>query len=813
LFGLRIAEIKRSMAEYARQPDEYGRIVQHEQRIVGPLRKVKDAMQLLGQPLENESSAAERTQQIDKRNALQTFNDDLTPFAASFSGLEKGVGGLVELHRLLAPLVRITGATASLGSRPPPQSLAKLDEHLDRAIASFGDVFDAASRGLPEWLAHGSSVGANLEANWKETIGAAIRLLLPDLLKVQNTVVLAHELIARAAIGKISTELVATRRAINEALNSSSNTGSTNSVELGPHAVGLRNNLSEFLSAANLYRDFSCRLDDTLARTNDMLEKLGVDGHILVPRHADLLDSRTRADFDAISLFRLALVFSRTYDPNYARFDPNAHRDFDEALSRMETRTTALQDQVLGCWKAFPNASLEQYTRDDDRFRRPVLDKVAQCCDEIETDLMWMRDRVKQGNVGHSPADLRLNEGILDLLEGAISSVRRDLQWNISLTDEAKRMLANGDIPLVQPVKFKEPPSEREVHEYVKQHFPNIEFGFDADPPEHEPDLSWAEARVPTVSNTVAASRRATPRQRAARKAKARAEDAKRATNAEDASRALANVRQILQPAARDSCMNEITEALDSAARLVTRAREEVGREQLSLLSGSSIRQRFMQAVDALDAGRHRAEKRIQELDASLSTITEFDRHGVTETDRHSAQSQRKEFAEQIRVSSSQTEAIHAEAATEENRRNMKRFAQKPTRELFLWLTCNDPHAINAVTKTIERKPLAARARGEQPNGREDFLDEYTIKLRQPQRITYLDSNNGTQHARVDNVVLHVHYAARDANRPTACHFKNAAQAPATGAGVYRSTDSAALMADVLKTIDAMSRRTSTGRR
>ncbi|MEA3121648.1 MAG: hypothetical protein QOH33_1203, partial [Paraburkholderia sp.] len=268
LFGLRIAEIKRSMAEYARQPDEYGRIVQHEQRIVGPLRKVKDAMQLLGQPLENESSAAERTQQIDKRNALQTFNDDVTPFAASFSGLEKGVGGLVELHRLLAPLVRITGATASLGSRPPPQSLAKLDEHLDRAIASFGDVFDAASRGLPEWLAHGSSVGANLEANWKETIGAAIRLLLPDLLKVQNTVVLAHELIARAAIGKISTELVATRRAINEALNSSSNTGSTNSVELGPHAVDLRNNLSDFLSAANLYRDFSCRLDDTLARTN-----------------------------------------------------------------------------------------------------------------------------------------------------------------------------------------------------------------------------------------------------------------------------------------------------------------------------------------------------------------------------------------------------------------------------------------------------------------------------------------------------------------------------------------------------------------
>ncbi|HWX12579.1 MAG TPA: hypothetical protein VNZ04_11380, partial [Trinickia sp.] len=746
-------------------------------------------------------------------------------------GLEKGLEELIATHRLLEPAVEIKNGKAYIRSDhiPSHEELAKLEQRLGNAIASFDDMFDAASRGLPEWRA--------IETEWKETIASAVRLHLPDFLTVQNAVDHARNTVLNATFNKVETEFAAILvDARSDAGEPPSHTGSGRILDVGAHAARIRKAMAEFDSAANLYGDHSRRIDDSLAHTDALLGKPGVEEPVLIERHAALLDARTMADVDAIQVFSTALLFSTAYDPDNPRFDPDAQHDFAVTRSRMRDRLLTLCRHVTPCWEAFPNAQIESYRSDGDRLRKPVLNILAQRCDEIETDLMWLRDRVRRGNLGQSPADQQSTERVFDLLEQGASSIRRDLQWNIALADRAKSMLANTDRSGRERIRLQRPASEQEVRAYVKEHLPAIELGDAPEPTnpadstpstlgasgsanptaqalEHEPDLSWVEASAANVSNSVPASRRPTARQRAARAAQEQGVQARRAADAADATRALAEARRILQPVAADSGMKEIKGMLASAERLVTRARDEVGTEQLNLLSGSGIRQRFMQAADAFDAAGRVAERRIREIDASLSTIKDLDDHGVTETESRSARSQRENFNRQIRITSSRAEAVRNEAATEENRRNVKRFAQKPTRELFLWLTSNDPSGIAAVSKTIKRKQLAAHAPNGQPRGREDFLDEYTIKLRDPQRITYLDADNGAKHAKVDKVVLHVHYPRLDADRAAACHFKNEAQATMTGAGVYRSTDSAALMADVLKIIDEKSRETSAGSR
>jgi hypothetical protein len=185
-----------------------------------------------------------------------------------------------------------------------------------------------------------------------------------------------------------------------------------------------------------------------------------------------------------------------------------------------------------------------------------------------------------------------------------------------------------------------------------------------------------------------------------------------------------------------------------------------------------------MRATDALDNGRRLALEQIAKIDRSIETLTELDagEPAIAEAKR-TALPVRSALEKHVEQLSAEIAALRNEATRQKKRRNMKLFAQKPSRELFQWLQKHHSSSLLSARKTVDRRQLSGIAPNGERRPHDDFFDEYVITLSDPQNITYIDPRtNQPSLATVRTVPLHVHYRSANATRPEACHFKNEPQ-------------------------------------
>ncbi|PRD96972.1 hypothetical protein C6P77_23860 [Burkholderia ambifaria] len=552
--------------------------------------------------------------------------------------------------------------------------------------------------------------------------------------------------------------------------------------------------LTESSRRGDEYINFSGRVDSSLKWFDSVREKPGVDDTIVLLAHCDLLDTSTRIDSKMMGVLDHARQFTGAFDLGAGKHDAHALDAFQEVSSHMTTRIAALRTNIAHCIDVFPNGDLDLYLRNKDALRRPVLDAVAQHCDEIETDLAWLRNSAKEGNTGLvNPDEV---EAAYDRLQVAVSRIRRDLQWNIAIADAMKQL---PEAVRSRRVRMADPDNET-VRQYLAKHLKDVQM------PAAEaitiPDIDWDDKAAAPPS--VAGRRRQTQRQRAARverstnQQRAREADAQiGATRLQQATTAIASLSGPLL---------DIGAALAHADALADDARKEADASGLHLLSGNGIRAKFMRAANALGAERRSLLDRIGEIDRAVATVAELgDDEEATRGVKSTALPARETLKAQVATLTQRIDALRDEAVVQQRRRNLKQFAQNPSRERFFWLFAHDRSSIVSARKTVDRRQLSGVA----PNGvrrdHDDILDEYIITLRDAQDITYVDPETNTHRtARVTTVPLHVHYRSVDAKRPAACHFKNEAQRFVGGSDAYRSDDSAALMADVLKSVADM---------
>lgn len=800
--------IKRRMDEYRDVLNTYRttatasvfRIDQHGAALLVQLSKVPQSLGLirgqaqLGKAILNaarEASAGGGRSAM--RDLMSDLNRDLTVWGDGCKAVRHGVEKMTDAQRLLAPYVEATDGNANFTVTGSDLAdfqarTADVDGHMTDVRAAFDTVFDCIGRDMPSFRnARIRDSEVDLEAHWKATLKLAVSVHMPDLLTTQGLASMAHETLFHAGLD----DLEHAYATFSNHTFGDVSSGKWHRVIDAETAGRMEKLLTESSRRGDEYISIAGRVDSSLRWFDSVRGKPGVNDVVVLLAHCDLLEMSTRVDIKMMGVLDHARQFTGAFDLDAGKHDAHALDAFREVSSHMTMRIDALRTNIAHCIHAFPNGDLAVYGGKKDALRRPVLDAIAQHCDEIETDLAWLRSSAKEGNTGLvNPDEV---EAAYDRLQGAVSRIRRDLQWNIAIADAMKRLPeAAGSDQVRMPA-----PDDETVRQYLAKHLKDVQM------PAAEvitiPDIDWDDKA--DVTPVVADRRRPTKRQRAAR-----AERSKNLQRAREADLQM-DATRLQQATAAIASLSEqpvdISAALARADALADDARKEADANGLHLLSGNGILAKVMRAAKVLGAERQSLLDRIGEIDRAVATVAELgDDEGATRDVKSMALPARETLKAQVESLSRKIDALRDEAIVQQRRRNLKQFAQNPSRERFFWLLAHDRSSIVSARKTVHRRQLSGVA----PNGvrrdHDDILDEYIITLRDAQDITYVDPETNTHRtARVTTVPLHVHYRSVDAKRPAASHFKNEAQRFVGGSDAYRSDESAALMADVLKSV------------
>ncbi|MBR7963688.1 hypothetical protein KDW41_25035 [Burkholderia vietnamiensis] len=803
--------IKRRMDDYraaldtyrTTAPDSVFRINQHGAALLTQLSKAPQSLGLirgkakLGQAILNaarEDSAGGGRSAM--RDLMSGFNRDLTVWGDGCNAVRNGVEKMTEAQHLLSPYVEATNGNANFpvtgsGLAEFRARTADVDRHMTDVRVAFDTVFDCIGRDMPSFRnARISDSVVDLEAGWKTTLTLTVSAHMPDLLTTQGVASMAHETLLHAGLD----DLEHAYATFSNHTFGDVSSGKWHRVMDAETAGRVNELLTDSSRRGEEYINFAGRVDSSLRWFDSVREKPGVDDVIVLLAHCDLLEMSTRIDSKMMGVLDHARQFTGAFDLDAGKHDAHALEAFRDVSSHMTTRIGALRTNIAHCIHAFPNGDCAVYGRKTDALRRPVLDAVAQHCDEIETDLAWLRNSAKEGNTGLiNPGEV---ERAYDRLQGAVSRIRRDLQWNIAVADAMKRL---PEVAGSHQIRMTAPDDET-VRQYLATHLKDVQM------PAADvitiPHIDWDD-KV-DVTPIVTGRGKETKRQRAARLERSNNLQRAREANSQLDTTRLDGATSVIVSISRQPI--DISAALEHADALADGARKEADANGLHLLSGNGILAKFMRAAKALSAERQSLLDRIGEIDGAVATVAELgDEEAATRHLKNMALTARETLKAQVESLSDKIDALRDEAITEQRRRNLKQFAQNPSRERFFWLLAHDRSSFVSARKTVDRRQLSGVA----PNGvrrdHDDILDEYLITLRDAQDITYVDPETNTRRtAVVTTVPLHVHYRSVDAKRPAACHFKNEAQRFVGGSDAYRSDDSAALMADVLKSVADM---------
>ncbi|WP_412025896.1 hypothetical protein [Burkholderia cepacia] len=818
MIQLCIRDCSNAQAAYLKTPEDATRIVDHGGQLLGPLRKVAEAVKIvrgkgahLGmgtleviRKAKDEASEratggpdAPRLPGQRERGPLSLFNQELTAFGDGYRSVLDVIENMSEVRVLLEPYVEMHDGKAtlirSLSDLDRLEKIAvKLDENMTHTYAAFDKLFDCIGRNMPELRSariRGNPV--DLEASWKQTLDVAVSTHLSDLSVTQGLVNLVHETLLHARLEHFQHGFDELWREMQKDAPFGADHRMINQEEA--------RRLSDLLQGSNhvgsQYDDFARRMDEGHRWIEGLRGKHGVDENTVLLQHCGLLDMSTRIDIDAIGLFDCTRDFGSAFDLTAGTHDPAALDAFKEVSRDMKNRIVALQRNVVHCITAFPNGNADVYLGKDEVLRETVLNAVAQHCDAIETDLAWLRNSVNDRNIGIVNADDVKH--VYDRLQAGVSRIRRDLQWNIAVAEGMKKLVMERLAGRVPTLAFPREPDDDTVRKYVSEHLIDLEM------PVAEavtvPHIDWDDA--PAARPAAAGVRSGmTKRRRKARADNNRILQERKKTEERDLAARLVAAKESLAVLCAQAF--DVDGVRGHAEALAAHARKETESSGLHLLSGNGVYGKFMHAVNALDAERKRVLNQIVQIDRLVDTLIDLEPDGGATSN---ALPDRKVLTQHVERLSNEIDALRNEAVREQKRRNLKQFAQSPSRERFLWLRKHDVASLVSVRKTVDRQQLSGIA----PNGvartHDDFFDEYVITLRDPQEITYFDSDaNEPRTANVTFVPLHVHYRSADAKRPEACHFKNEPQRMVAGRGAYRSDDSVALMAGVLATVIKM---------
>ncbi|RQS15843.1 hypothetical protein DIE06_21645 [Burkholderia sp. Bp8998] len=722
----------------------------------------------------------------------------------------KSIEKIVDTRRLLESHIGMRDGTAQC--RTPARELekiaGKLDRNMNQTCAAFDKLFDCIGRDLPELRKEKtpdreSKAGEprDLEASWKQTLEVAVKSHLPDLLMTQGLVNMVHETLLHACFETLRLGFDRLRRQ----MHPDAGPEAAQRVSFDdPQAAQLSTLLHELNQACNQYDDFARRVDEDLRWIDGLRGKPGVDDSSVLIKHCDLLDASVRIDNEALSLFEHTREFGAVVDSGV--HEPNAREAFTEVSRNMWERVAALQHNVEHCANAFPNGDVNVYLDQRDALRQPVLDAVAQHCDEIETDLAWLRSSVRNG--ASDPKARLVNHGeaerAYDRLQVAVSRIRRDLQWSIAVSEEVKNLATEQTASRRRGIVIQRVPHDDAVREYVNTHLKGLEVA--APGKATAQDIDWDD--TPATGPAASGRPKLTNRQRKARADRNRWQQLR--TDADERDRAVRLRDETNSFATLYEHPYQLDGVRERAGALQAQAETEAASNGLHLLSGNGVYGKFMGAANALRAGRKAALDRIAETDRLVDTLVDLGASAESVKDaRKRADDVRAALQKHIAELSKEIEGLRERAAVEQKRRNLKQFAQNPTRERFLWLQKHASDSLVSVHKTVHRRKLSGIAPNGVPRTHDDYFDEYVITLRDRQEITYLDpGTHEPRQAHVTTVPLHVHYRSADATRPEACHFKNEPQSKVGGPDAYRSDDSVALMAGVLKSVSEMARTT-----
>lgn len=818
MIQLRIKDCRTAQAAYLNVPENATRIVDHAGQLIESLRKVAEAVQIvrgagahLGkgivdvirkanlEAIEKAKGSPDDPRLIRQREPgpLSRFNQELTAFGDGYRSVLDAIEKMVEVHLSLAPYIEMHGGNAEFTRNPVDldrleKIAVKLDENMTHSYAAFDKLFDCIGRNLPELRSariNGNAV--DLEASWKQTLEVAVSTHLPDLSITQGFVNLAHQILLHARLKHLE-------RGFDEIwseMQKNAPSGADHRMINNEGAMQLSELLQGSRHVGDQYDNFARRMDEGHRWIEGLRGKRGVDDRVVLIQHSNLLDMSTRIDIDAIGLFDCARDVGSAFDLTSGTHDPAALDAFREVSRDMGKRIVALRHNVAHCIETFPNGEAKVYLGADEALRHTVLNAVAQHCDAIETDLAWLRNSVNDKNTGIINADDVIH--VYDRLQVAVARIRRDLQWSIAAAERMKKLVMEEFADREQTFVFPREPDDDAVRKYVTVHLMDLQM------PAAEvvtvPNIDWDDA--PAARPAAAGVRpRMTNRQR-----KARADNNRNLRKRKDTDERDLAVRL---DAAKESLAALCAQPFDDdavrrhAEALAARARKETESNGLHLLSGNGVYGKFMHAVNALDTGRQRALDQIAQIDRSVGTLIDLEPDVDATSNALPVRTVLKQHVERL---SNEIDALRSEAARQQKRRNLKQFAQSPSRERFLWLRKHDVASLVSVHKTVHRQQLSGIAPDGAPRTHDDFFDEYVITLRDPQEITYFDSTaNEPRTANVTFVPLHVHYRSADAKRPEACHFKNEPQRKVAGRGAYRSDDSVALMAEVLETVIKM---------
>jgi hypothetical protein len=730
------------------------------------------------------------------------FNKDVSTVGDSCRSVVIALTSLVNMREQLHPMIDETRSTRrdEFDSHVLAPSLDKLNSSLSKAISAFDIVFASFDKHLPALSATSTS---DLEKKWKSTLEMAVNNHLSHVMTAQIFIndIEMHEVMGDLYETKLRLGAVFSHMPQRAEQNDNVEAGAARVVDLPTGGkIELEKTLADVDRVADKYDRFAERMETAADWADSLSGKRGIEMWRVFTMRSNAAMMSASAGYQALGVCDIARSIAEGHCFNSEKYGDASFSEFKSASKNMTERIVALHQNFLHCMEHFPT-DWNFWGRPLDRLRRPILQLIAEQCDEIENDLNWMRARVELGET--KPANAHEVQRVFDRLQAAVSLISRNLQWNIAISEQAKSWQSSSGTAFLARIQVLPLPSDEEVSKYAVEHLVGVAPPVQRDATTFDIGLDDVRTQRPTTA-AVGATKSATRRQKEVAKAKRKATVVKQAAAGNESERALTNARKTLTEICEAGLDIEPLRVRSAALEKLALARADaVG---LHVWSGVAVMRGFLEAAEVLENGLQAARGQLEKINGHIATIGDLNENSLAPAEKL-AHLAKRTLTEQIDDLSVKIKELRSTGDVQLVRRNVLLFAQRPTRERFLWLLSHAPQSVVSVLKTQQREKLSDVTRdGRHRSG--GYLDEYEIELKEMQVIAYSEPNAGgaseERTASVKKVLLHVHYPTNEGGRPVACHFKIAPQSKSGDADAYRSRDSAALMDGVLREVEKM---------
>ncbi|NRO99461.1 hypothetical protein GWC77_26635 [Paraburkholderia sp. NMBU_R16] len=742
------------------------------------------------------------------RHTLKGFNADLTKVDVACRNMVEVTDNLARVHEMLAQMISIeigSGQIAICLGRSTEddldgalEKLKQCDSDASRAFDAFEALVGCCEKDLEELGAAPAGDGrVVLGQLWSGAIKMSLPAYCHDVLTARIILNYTYEKLIQKEIARLAQG----REIVDASMTDIPGEGDRQKkLAVGS---GMWDERAEVIinlrDLCENCRGFALRVDRCLTSIEQLRGSPGLSNEYLFQQKASLIGSSERINLLALEQVEQTRPYAMVLNRSAKGVDAATFDAFVEVAWDMSSRIDALLKNIVQGMSEFPANGLDDFVRAGDVKRGRVSELLAQQCDEIGADIAWLSRSVAEENVGLVEPDLAAFA--LDELESVIARIGVDLQRNSVIADATKKS------------RGQKWPTSLDQEVKADANSPLVEdYGVSA--MERSVSDDNAVTRAITLPKANRPGTKMVSRRRRVTKQQVRPR-VSRAPEANGDQSALKAARDTLgHPSARNF---DIGPCLAYAEERALTLRQKCDESGFYLLSGGDVLRVFGHICDTLQAMKMKGETRIKKIDEAVEIIAECVSGAALSDMKRGADETKLVLEKKIVELSARIDALQKEARNQQMLQNLKLFAQRPTRELFVWLTENDPDSLVSVEKSVDRQKLSGRTPDGRLRAHDDYFDEYLISLRDKQNITYVSSNELTGKSRlhaptvqtttvVDKVALHVHYPAKDAKRPSACHFKIEPQRYLSGRGAYRSGDSAALMAGVLKAVDDMSR-------